>query len=244
MNRLRGIALALAPIVALIVALDAVSVSAAQGQMQVAELQCTGDAELVVIENAGDAAEDLAGWRLTSDPEASETFELSVLGSVPPQAEVFIQSGPGAGGAFIWSTDFIFRDDDPSDYVRLVDASGAVIQQVNCAEATPEPTPSPSPEPSPASEVPEGGGPPPVDGGTLSAMTLIVVGGSAAAVGLATAALPFLRRAAAPVEDKRPAMRAPVAADSGGGVARLGVGLAAMALVALVAFVLLGRRRS
>ena len=103
--------------------------------VQIVELDCNGDPERVVLTNLGDAAQDLTGWELRSDPEASEVFDLSVLGSLLAGAAVSIKSGPSASGAFIWSTDEVFRDNDSTDYVRLVDDTGAIVDQVNCAPA-------------------------------------------------------------------------------------------------------------
>src|SRR3989337_293880 len=93
------------------------SLSSAQApDVRIAELKCNGDPELVAIENRGDVAQQLAGWKLQSDP-ASEVFDLSVLGGLQPGASIFIQAGPSATGVFKWGTAFVFRDDDASDYV-------------------------------------------------------------------------------------------------------------------------------
>ncbi|KKL68224.1 hypothetical protein LCGC14_2127110, partial [marine sediment metagenome] len=154
---------ALVSALAIALALAAVPPAGAQGpDVQIAQLSCSGDPELVVIENFGDTAQTLAGWELQSDPPDSETFDLAVLGSLAPGASISIQSGPSAGGVFKWGLEFIYRDDDPTDYARIVDDTGAIIHQVNCAEATPTPSPTPSPEPSPVGEVPNGGGAPPL----------------------------------------------------------------------------------
>src|SRR3989337_1914775 len=113
------------------------SLSAAQTpDIRIAELQCTGDPEVVAVENRGDQAQELAGWTLQSDP-ASEVFDLSVLGGLQPGASIFIQAGPSATGVFKWGTALVFRDDDPTDYVRIVDNNGATVDQVNCGGATP-----------------------------------------------------------------------------------------------------------
>jgi hypothetical protein len=126
-------------------ALATVSSAWAQGpDVQIVQLECTGDPELVLIRNLGDAAQTLTGWELQSDPPDTEVYDLSVLGSLAPGASVSIQSGPSASGVFKWGLEFVFRDDDPTDYARIVDDTGAVVHQVNCG-ATSTPTPPPGP---------------------------------------------------------------------------------------------------
>ncbi len=187
--------LAFGSALAIALALAAVSSAGAQGpNVQIAELECSGDPELVVIENLGDAAQTLAGWELQSDPPDSEIFDLTVLGGLAPGASVSIQSGPSAGGVFKWGLEFIYRDDDPTDYARIVDDTGEIVHQINCAAgATPTPSPTPSPEPSPAVEVPNGGGAPPIPSGSPSPAMILLIGGSLAVAGLAMIALPRLR---------------------------------------------------
>ena len=189
---------ALVSALAIALALAAVSPSGAQGaDVQIAQLSCSGDPELVVIENFGDAVQTLTSWELQSDPPESQTFDLSVLGGLAPGASVAIQSGPAASGVFKWGLEFIYRDDDPKDYARIVDDTGAIVHQLNCAEATPTPTPSPSPtpspEPTPAAEVPNGGGAPPLPSGSPSPAMTLLVGGSLVVAGIALFALPRFR---------------------------------------------------
>ena len=234
--------LSLASVFAIALALVAVSSAHAQGpDVQIAQLTCSGDPELVVIENFGDAAQDLTGWELQSDPPDSQTFDLTVLGGLAPGASISIQSGPSASGVFKWTLEFIFRDDDPADYARIVDDTGAIVHQVNCAEATP--TPSPTPEPSPAAEVPNGGGPPPPSADMLSPAMILLVGGSLAVAGLAMIALPRLRlrpspavAASSPQRDYR---------DGSGtrwGRSSTALGLTLVGLYAVAMFLILRRR--
>lgn len=188
----------------LAIAFALAGVSSARGQgpdIQIVRLECTGDPELVVIENRGDAPQEkLDGWQLQSDPLDSEVFDLNVLGGLQPGALVFIQSGPSATGVFKWGLEFIFRDDDPTDYARIVDDTGAVIHQVNCRdEVAPEPSPTPSPQPSPPADVPDGGGPPPPPGHALLAVMMVLIGGSMTASGVATGVLSWLRLRSSPV---------------------------------------------
>ncbi len=188
--------LAFVSALAIALALATVSPAGAQGSdVQIAQLTCSGDPELVVIENLGETSQTLTGWELQSDPPDSETFDLTVLGGLAPGASISIQSGPSAGGVFKWGLEFIYRDDDPTDYARIVDDTGAIVHQVNCAAATSTPTPSPTPSPTPApvAEVPDGGGAPPITGGASSPAMILLIGGSLAAAGAALIALPRLR---------------------------------------------------
>ncbi len=185
---------ALVSALAIALALAAVSPAGAQGpDVQIAQLDCKGDPELVVIKNLGDAVQTLTGWELQSDPPDSQTFDLTVVGGLAPGASISIQSGPSASGVFKWGLELIFSDDDPTDYARIVDDTGAIVHQVNCADATPTPSPTPSPEPSPAGEIPNGGGAPPITSGSPSPAMILLVGGSLAVAGLAMIALPRLR---------------------------------------------------
>lgn len=229
----------------------------AQGpDIQIVQLECTGDPELVVIENLGDASQALAGWQLQSDPPDSQVFDLTVLGGLQPGASVFIRSGPAASGVFKWGLEFIFRDDDPTDYARIVDDTGAVVHQVNCAgEVAPEPSPTPSPEPPPPNGVPNGGGPPPPPGDALLAAMMVLVGGSVAAAGVATGAFSWLRLRSSPVTGStatlapRPAAARPHAQPRGsdgchGQPMSAALGLALVGLLAAALFLLLLRYRS
>src|SRR3972149_940832 len=158
---MRVMRLAIGSLLAVASGIGLASLSSAQApDIRIAELKCNGDPELVAIENAGDAAQQLAGWKLKSDP-ASEVFDLSVLGGLQSGVSIFIQAGPAATGVFKWGTEFVFRDDDPTDYVRIVDSNGATVDQVNCGGATPA---APSPTATPANGVPNGGGAAPAPG--------------------------------------------------------------------------------
>jgi hypothetical protein len=173
---------------------------AQEPEVQIAELLCNGDPEIVLIKNVGNTSEPLTGWKLESDPIGSEVYDLTVLGGLAPGAAVSIQGGPAAGGLFTWGTEFVFRDNDPTDFARIVDDTGNVVDQVNCAsEAAPPASPtaspqaSPTPTPSP-DNVPNGGGPPPPPSDALSTVVMIVAGGTLAAAGAVTVAVTRLRR--------------------------------------------------
>ena len=202
---------------------------------------CSGDPELVVIENFGDTAQTLTGWDLQSDPPGLQAFDLTVLGGLAPGASVSIQSGPSASGVFKWGLEFIYRDDDPTDYARIVDNTGAIVHQVNCAEATP--TPTPSPEPSSVAEVPDGGGAPPIASGSSSPVMILLVGGTLAIAGVALIALPRLRlRPSLAVVASSPQRRY---RDGGGtrrGRSSTTLGLTLVGLYAVAMFLFLRRR--
>ncbi len=240
--------LAVAATLGIAVALAAVSFAAAQAgpDVQISQLDCIGQdggPEIVVLTNSGDAAQDLSGWELRSDPEASEVFDLRDLGTdLAPGVSNTIQSGPSDSGAFIWTTDEVFRDNDPTDYARIVDNTGAVVQQVNCAA---EPPPTPTPEPSPAAEVPDGGGPPPPAAGALSPTMMLLLGGSMAAAGLGAIALPRLHLrtspAAAPALPRRRAASRRGRGSLGGKPGLSALCLAAVAVTAVMVFRFLRR---
>src|SRR3989304_5221434 len=107
--------------------------------IQIVGLDCNADPEVVVIENVGEATVDLTGWQLLSAPPESQVFDLFTFGALEPGGRLFIESGTSAGGLHVWATEFVFRDGDATDYARIVDASGAVVHEVNCvtAEALP-----------------------------------------------------------------------------------------------------------
>jgi hypothetical protein len=162
---------------------------AQQAHISITELDCDANPERVVLSNDGDAPLDLTGWRLESDPPDKEAFSLSEVGTLGPGRSVTIESGTGAGGAFVWSTAFIFRDDDPSDYARVVDSAGEAVQEVTCATGAPTPTFSPKATAAPASPVvfvgtPDGGGPPGSASTLLPGPLAIALGGSMAGAGL------------------------------------------------------------
>ncbi len=217
--------------------------SAVAPSVRIAELKCNGDPELVAIENRGDVAQQMVGWQLQSDP-ASEAFDLSVLGSLQAGASIFIQAGPSATGVFKWGTSFVLRDDDPTDYVRIVDNNGATVDQVNCGGATPAAS---SPTPTSSNGVPNGGGAPPLPDGPLTPVTLIAAGLALAAAGAAALAFPMLTArpvAVAAVAVPSPARTAPAVVAVGGdrrvGPVRRPSGASGPAVKAVVGFAALG----
>ena len=251
--------LAVGSILPILLALAVVSAAGAnQPDVQIVQLECDSDPELVIIGNEGDEQQDLTGWELQSDPVDSEVFDLSVLGSLPAGGSVTIQAGPSASGVFVWADVFVFGDNDATDYARIVDDTGALVHQVNCGDAgaepsptpTAEPSPTPTAEPSPVNGVPNGGGPPPLSGDSLMPATVALIGGLLAALGLAAFTLSWLRlrpslatsapsrgRSAARLRAQRTEGR------PGRGLLPTGFGLAIVGFFAAVVIELISKRR-
>jgi hypothetical protein len=176
---------------AVVIALGPAFVSLGRAQepeIRIVQLDCNSDPELVVIRNLGDVAQDLTGLELQSDQTENETFVLFGI----------LQPGESTGVELTLQS--VFRDDDPSDYARIVDPTGAVVDQVNCGGAAPSPTAAPSPAPPTLSpdalrvvDTPNGGGAPPPAGDVLSPALMMLIGGLTAAAGLGTLTLPWLR---------------------------------------------------
>jgi len=252
---MRVMRLAIGFLLAVALGIGFASLAGAQSaSIQIAELQCNGDPEFVRIENTGSTAQALTGWKLESDP-ASEVFDLSVISSLQPDASIIIQAGPSATGVFKWGTELVFRDDDSTDYVRIVDDAGATVGQENCAGATPA---TPSPTATVPDGVPDGGGAPPLPDDPLTAIILIASGlGIALAGAAAVVVLLRARPAAIPLAASAPAPAAPAPAPAesqrssrpvrrpsgaGGPAVKVVVGFAALGLLVALAFLLLHGR--
>jgi hypothetical protein len=146
----------------------------------------------------------MSGWNLQSDPPDKESLPLGVLGSLSPGESVMVESGPASEAAFTWSRKFVFRDNDPTEYVRLASDEGVVLLQLNCDGTTPTPTPASTPTPSPtpaalratstplSGVVPDGGGPPGGSIGLPSPILVAAMGGSLTVGGLALLLSPLL----------------------------------------------------
>jgi hypothetical protein len=173
-------------------------VSAQAPGIRITSLICNEDPEVVAVTNQGSSAQDLSGWSLKSDPPQNEVFDLSALGVLAPSATVFVQSGPHAGGSFVWSTNLVFRDGDSSDYARIVDNHGSTVQEVNCARSSPTTGSTPSPAPQTDAAVPNGGGPPgSSEPSLLSATVTIAAGGLLIVLAVAAFVVAFWRRSPA-----------------------------------------------
>jgi len=141
----------------------------AASDVQVTLLDCESHPRRIAIQNKGDTAQSLAGWKLMSD-KPNEVFDLAVVGQVGAGETFYVFNGHLAplaplqlGGQWIygWNPSEIY---DPAlfvlepyatDFIRLVDASQFPWRQVSAVacESTTEipplqqpttPTPSPS----------------------------------------------------------------------------------------------------
>ncbi|MGH8248626.1 MAG: lamin tail domain-containing protein [Gammaproteobacteria bacterium] len=167
----------------------------AQGvDVEISELRCNTDPELVVITNKGATPIDMTGWNLQSDPATSESLPLQQFGSLSAGEIVTVQAGPQAEGSFVWSLTEVFRDNDPSDFAQLASDAGQVLLKVNCAAAAQQsatPTaaaPTVSPAALGAVAQPSGGGPPDL-ATSISPVLLMVLGSGFLTAGLGTVAL-------------------------------------------------------
>lgn len=182
-----AVSLALSAFVA-VFSIQFAPVHAQSSDVEISDIDCSGDPEVVTILN-GSEATDFTGWSLVSDPVTDESFDLSAVGELAAGVSVNVQSGPGATGSLIWSQEEILRDDDASDFARLLDDTGATVDEAACAEATPAPTAAPTPTPG---DVPDGGGP---LGPSSQPLTIFVFAGA----GLSAAALLFMGFTLAPM---------------------------------------------
>ena len=209
MSRHAGAMALLIPTLAVVIALSVVlSVTArstaAQGvNVQFTELDCDSDPEVIVISNQGTQPVEMTGWNLQSDPPAEESLPLMSLGFLSPGESILVESGPASAAAFTWSRDFVFRNNDPTDFAQLASDAGDVLIKVNCGSvgqataaptstaATPAATPTPTPAVLGSSAVPTGGGSPVAGVPLVPPAALIAAGSALLASGLAAVAIPL-----------------------------------------------------
>jgi pyruvate/2-oxoglutarate dehydrogenase complex dihydrolipoamide acyltransferase (E2) component len=130
------------------------SVAAAGADLRVTALDCESHPRRIRVENLGDAAQDLSGWQLQSDPAEGQPFDLGQVGSLGAGQKVFVFQGhlspatDPAAGYYRWGSDetFNLRANDSTDYVRIVDPQGNTINQRNCEGLPPGATPAPRTE--------------------------------------------------------------------------------------------------
>jgi hypothetical protein len=177
--------------------------SAAQEvDVEISELDCNGDPEMVTVTNRGTTPIDMTGWNLQSDPTTSESLALQQFGSLAAGETLTAQAGPSAEGPFVWTTTEVFRDNDASDFAQLASDAGEVLLKVNC-QAAAQPTASPTASATPAAaaataspaalaaaEAPTAGGPPAV-ATSITPFLLIAIGSGLSTLGLSSFALAF-----------------------------------------------------
>jgi hypothetical protein len=189
--------------------------------VEISELRCDTDPELIVVMNNGDTALDMTGWNLQSDPTTSESLALQQFGSLAAGASLTAQAGPKAEGAFVWSRTEVFRNNDSSDFAQLASDEGQVLLRVNCAAAQQPATPtSPPAAASPtalgAVTAPTAGGPP--DAATsITPALLFIIGSGLSTAGLGAFFLGF--RGGRPVTSVPALSEPPVAGVPSGSVA-------------------------
>jgi hypothetical protein len=172
--------------------------------VEISELRCNTNPELVVVTNKGDTPIDMTGWNLQSDPTSRESLALQQFGSLAAGETLTAQAGPGAEGAFVWSRTEVFRDNDSSDFAQLASDAGQVLLKVNCAgaaqqSATATPAATPSPTALGAVSAPTAGGPPGV-ASSISPIVLFALGSGFSSAGLGALVLSFRgSRSSAPV---------------------------------------------
>lgn len=130
------------------------SVAASVASVRITALDCGSHPRRIRIENQGDAAQNLSGWQLRSDPVEGQPWDLSEVGSIGAGQRFFVFQGhlsppvDPVAGYYRWGTDEIFnlRANDSSDYVRIVDVQGNTVDQRNCEGLPPGATPAPTTE--------------------------------------------------------------------------------------------------
>ena len=180
--------------------------AAAQGvNVQFTELDCDSDPEVIVVSNQGTQPVEMSGWNLQSDPPAQESLPLASLGFLSPGESIMVEAGPASAAAFTWSRDFVFRNNDPTDFAQLASDGGEVLIKVNCGSvgqptataaptstaATTAATPTPTPAVLGSSAVPTGGGSPVAGVPLVPPVALIAAGSALLASGLAAVAIPL-----------------------------------------------------
>jgi len=123
-----------------------------------------GGLSFIQIKNSGDTTVDLNGWRLVSDPEATEQMPLGRIGSLDPQERAYIVSGfhgtelPNEN-QYLWQIISVLRGSGtPPDYVRILDAAGNEADRLDCPGGAPSETASPTPAPATPAPTPAAAG--------------------------------------------------------------------------------------
>jgi hypothetical protein len=181
--------------------------------VRISELNCDTNPETLTVANEGTTEVSMTGWNLQSDPTAQESLPLAQFGVLAPGESLMVQAGPAASGPFVWSTQFLFRDGDATDFARLASDDGStVLARVNCpaSQATTAATPAQTSAPAqtarpaqtaapaatalPAGAVPVGGGPPAAAAASVTPVAMMLFGSALLSAGLATFSFPLLRR--------------------------------------------------
>jgi hypothetical protein len=135
---------------------------------QVTAIECAkhpGLFDLVYISNVGDAAMDLGGWQLRSDPEGAEQMALAPAGLLDPGEQIIIAAGAHGvnlpnENLYLWTNAEVLRDGgEPADYAKLYDAGGGFVSGLDCTgRALTAAAPGPAPAPAAAAPASQGTG--------------------------------------------------------------------------------------
>lgn len=189
----------------------------AQGvEVRISELNCDSNPEMLVIINDGNQELSMTGWNLQSDPVAEQSIELDAQGTLSAGESLLVEAGPSATAAVKFSTQFVFRDGDPTDFAQLASDAGEVLLKVNCSGAAQPTTATPAVAGAAATPVagavPVGGGPLAVGAGVTLPIVMIVAGTWLVTAGLSVFSLSWLRRSSG-TDEPDPSPVAPLLAD-------------------------------
>ena len=149
------------------------STAHAASDIQITRVDCQSQPRKIAVENLGDSAQDLAGWKLQSDLPGEE-FDLSPAGALEAGATVYVFNGQGApetpepiGTEWIYpwnpgSLDFALWEGG-RDFIEINAPAGNTVSSKPCpvpfVYPSPPPTETPAPEPpQPPSPVEDPGG--------------------------------------------------------------------------------------
>ena len=137
----------------------AIGTANAASNLQLTLVDCQGHPRRIGIQNSGNSAQNLTGWKLESD-KPDEVFDLGVATAVGPGETFYVFNGHQAplvpeqiGGQWIygWKPSEIYDPslfvlwEDGYDFVRIVDAGGNEVRREPClipAGWTPTPQPT------------------------------------------------------------------------------------------------------
>ncbi len=151
---LRGSAVAILVVSASLVL---TGVAGAASNLQVIAVDCESHPRKIAIQNLGDSAQALAGWKLESD-QPDEVFDLGVIGTLGPGETVYVFNGHGApdapvltrdGWIYPWNPgafDWVLNEDG-TDFIRIVDAGANEVSRMPCPIPPDTPTPQATQQP-------------------------------------------------------------------------------------------------
>jgi len=109
-----------------------VTVTSGSPNIQITSIDCRGKPEIVVIENIGDSAQDMTGWRIEDDGP-KYTFDFSGGFSLEPGSSVELisgESGDDTDKTIFWNNRTVWNND--GDTASLFNASGQMVSEMKC----------------------------------------------------------------------------------------------------------------